>query len=149
MKELTVKAETALLDEVTDFVNAELDELGCPMKAVMQIDLAVEEIFVNIASYAYRSADDPDKNGGAVIRVESAEPGTGDPNSRSVRITFEDRGIPFDPTAREDPDRSAGADERQIGGLGIFLTKTLMDEVVYEYREGKNILSFSKKTGVA
>jgi anti-sigma regulatory factor (Ser/Thr protein kinase) len=136
MKEITVKAETGLLDEVTDFVNAELEALGCPMKTLMQIDLAVEEIFVNIASYAYGP-----EGGDAVIRVDTSDGG--------ARVTFEDRGIPFDPTAREDPDRSAGADERQIGGLGIFLTKTLMDEVVYEYREGKNILSFSKKTGVA
>ena len=64
-----------------------------------------------------------------------------------VRVAFEDRGIPFDPTAREDPDRMAGAEERPIGGLGIFLTKKLMDAVAYEYRDGKNILTIEKKTG--
>ena len=132
MKEITVKAETGLLDEVTDFVNAELEALGCPMKTLMQIDLAVEEIFVNIASYAYG----PD-GGDAVIRI-GAEDG-------EVCVIFEDRGIPFDPTAREDPDRSLSAEERKIGGLGIFLTKRIMDEVIYEYRDGKNILTIRKK----
>ncbi len=132
MKEITVKAETGLLDEVTDFVNAELEALGCPMKTLMQIDLAVEEIFVNIASYAYG----PD-GGDAVIRIGAED--------REVCVIFEDRGIPFDPTAREDPDRSLSAEERKIGGLGIFLTKRIMDEVIYEYRDGKNILTIRKK----
>ena len=134
MKELTVKAETALLDEVTDFVNAELDELGCPMKAVMQIDLAVEEIFVNIASYAYA----PGK-GKATVRVELAEEPT------TVTITFIDHGIPYDPLAKADPDVGLNAEERPVGGLGIFLTKKTMDEVGYEYRDGQNILTLKKK----
>ncbi len=134
MKELTVPAEAGSLEEVTDFINGELESADCPMKAVMQIDLAVEEIFVNIASYAY--ADRPE-GGEAVIRI-AAEDG-------AVRITFEDGGVPFDPTAREDPDPTASAEEREIGGLGIFLTKKVMDEVRYEYRDGRNILTVSKK----
>ena len=132
MKEITVRAEAERLGEVTDFVNAELEAFGCPMKVLMQIDLAVEEIFVNIASYAYGP-----KGGDALIRI-----GTED---GSVRVIFEDRGIPFDPTAQEDPDRSSPAQEREIGGLGIFLTKRIMDEVTYEYRDGKNILTIRKK----
>ncbi|MBR5680816.1 MAG: ATP-binding protein [Clostridia bacterium] len=134
MQAITVKAEVAALDRVTDFVNETLEALGCPMKTLMQIDLAVEEIFVNIASYAYGP-----EGGDAVIRVSAADGG--------VRVAFEDRGIPFDPTAREDPDRTAGAEERPIGGLGIFLTKKLMDAVAYEYRDGMNILTIEKKTG--
>ena len=132
MKEITVRAEAERLGEVTDFVNAELDVLGCPMKTLMQIDLAVEEIFVNIASYAYGP-----EGGNAVIRIEAEDGG--------VCVIFEDRGIPFDPTAQEDPDRSSPAEEREIGGLGIFLTKRLMDEVTYEYRDGRNILTIRKK----
>ncbi len=132
MKEITVRAETGLLDEVTDFVNAELEALGCPMKPLMQIDLAVEEVFVNIAHYAYGP-----EGGDAVIRV-GAEDG-------EICVIFEDRGIPFDPTEREDPDRSSSAEERKIGGLGIFLTKQIMDEVIYEYRDGRNILSIRKR----
>ena len=132
MKEITVRAETERLDEVNGFVNAELEARGCPMKTLMQIDLAVEEIFVNIASYAYGP-----EGGDAVVRIGTEDGG--------VCVIFEDRGIPFDPTAREDPDRSSPAEERQIGGLGIFLTKRIMDEVTYEYRDGKNILLFRKK----
>ena len=132
MKEITVRAEAERLGEVTDFVNAELEAFGCPMKTLMQIDLAVEEIFVNIASYAYGP-----EGGDALIRI-GAEDG-------SVSVIFEDRGIPFDPTAQEDPDRSSPAEEREIGGLGIFLTKRLMDEVIYEYRDGRNILTIRKK----
>ncbi len=134
MKELTVKALKDRLDDVTDFVNGELEALDCPMKTLMQIDLAVEEIFVNIASYAYR---DKPEGGEAVIRVW-----TGD---GAVKITFEDEGIPFDPTAREDPDPTASAEEREIGGLGIFLAKKIMDGVSYEYRAGRNVLTATKK----
>ena len=136
MKELTVRAETEKLGTVTEFVNAELERIGCPGKARMQIDLAVEEIFVNIASYAYSAVPE---GGEAVIRLEASE------TPPSVIITFEDRGIPFDPTAKEDPDRTTPAEEREIGGLGIFLTKTIMDDVIYEYRDGRNILSIRKR----
>ena len=134
MKELTVRAEKDRLDDVTEFVNGELEALDCPMKTLMQIDLAVEEIFVNIASYAYR---DRPEGGEALIRVDAGE--------GAVRIIFEDGGVPFDPTAREDPDRTASAEEREIGGLGIFLTKKIMDGVSYEYRAGRNVLTVTKK----
>ena len=103
------------------------------MKAQMQISVAVEEIFVNIASYAYA----PDK-GSATVCVEVS----GDPVT--VTITFVDRGVPYDPLAKEDPDVTLSADERGIGGLGIFMTKKIMDDVAYEYRDGKNILTLKK-----
>ncbi len=133
MKELTVRAETAMLDEVTDFVNAELEALECPMKTQMQIDLAVEEIFVNIAHYAYG-----EEGGDAVVRVSTTA------SPAAVEIVFEDGGVPFDPTARADPDRSAAAKDRPVGGLGIFLTKKIMDSVEYAYRDGHNILRLCK-----
>ena len=134
MKELTVKAEVGCLDAVTDFVNEALESADCPMKTLMQIDLAVEELFVNIASYAYR---DKPEGGDALIRI--------DVRDGQAQITFEDEGIPFDPTAKEDPDRTASAEEREIGGLGIFLTKKIMDDVTYEYRGVRNVLSVTKK----
>jgi len=134
MKELTVFAGVERLEQVTEFVNGVLEEADCPMKALMQIDLAVEELFVNIASYAYR---DRPEGGDAVIRA-GAEDGV-------VTIVFEDGGVPFDPTAKKDPDRTASAEEREIGGLGIFLTKKIMDGIAYEYRDGRNILTVTKR----
>ena len=131
--ELELEAADENLARVQDFVNARLEAVGCPMKAMMQIGVAVEEIFVNIAHYAYA----PDK-GRATVRVEvSRDPVT-------VTITFIDHGMPYDPLARTDPDVSLPVDQRDVGGLGVFLTKKLMDDVIYEYRDGQNILTLKK-----
>ncbi len=132
--ELVIEAVKENMNAVQAFVDERLEAAGCPMKAQMQIDLAVEEIFVNIASYAYA----PDK-GNATVRVEVSE----DPVT--VTITFIDHGVPYDPTAKDDPDITLSADERDIGGLGIFMTKKVMDDVTYEYRNGSNILTLKKK----
>ena len=114
------------------FVDAEREKVDCPMKVQMQIDIAVEEIFVNIARYAYAPGE-----GYAVIGV-LAEPGR-------AEITFADNGMPYDPLAREDPDVTLSAEEREIGGLGIYLCKQLMDEVLYRYEDGCNILTMKKE----
>ncbi|MBR7092087.1 MAG: ATP-binding protein [Clostridia bacterium] len=132
-QELDIEATTENLDEVLAFVDARLDAVDCPAKARMQLDLAVEEIFVNIARYAYA----PNK-GKATVRVEVSD----DPVT--VTITFMDRGVPYDPLKREDPDVTLPAGEREIGGLGIFMTKKVMDDVRYEYRAGQNILQITK-----
>ena len=132
MKQIKVKADTAELDNVLSFADTILEELGCSVKAQMQIDIAIEEIFVNIAHYAY-----PESEGEAVIYVE---PGEGP----SVTITFEDEGIPYDPLQNEDPDITLSAEDRPIGGLGIFMVKKSMDEVSYEYKDGKNRLTIKK-----
>ena len=132
MKQIKVKADTAELDNVLSFADAILEELGCSVKAQMQIDIAIEEIFVNIAHYAY-----PESEGDAVIYVE---PGEGP----SVTITFEDEGIQYDPLKNEDPDITLSAEDRPIGGLGIFMVKKSMDEVSYEYKDGKNRLTINK-----
>ena len=134
MKELTLQAALPNLAGVTDFIDRHLDAAGCPAKTRMQISLAAEEIFVNIANYAYA----PEK-GRAVVRVEASD----DPVT--VTITFIDQGVPYDPLKREEPDVTLSAEERKIGGLGIFLTKKTMDNVSYEYRDGKNILTLKKK----
>ena len=134
MKEITLDAELGNLDEVLAFVDSCLEELECPMKAQMQIDVAVEEIFVNIASYAYEQ-----QPGSATIRMEVVQ----DP--KSVAITFLDRGIPYNPVEKEDPDVSLPIEKRRIGGLGIYMVKKSMDKMLYERRDGHNILTIIKK----
>ena len=131
--ELTVEALTEKMPEVMEFVERRLEAADCPPKAQMQIGVAVEEIFVNIAHYAYGT-----EKGTATVRIEVGEAPV------SVTITFMDHGIPYDPLKKEDPDVTLSAEERQIGGLGIFMTKKLMDDVTYEYRDGQNILTLKK-----
>ena len=133
MKELTLEAKVANLQQVLDFVDENLTSMRCPMKILMQIDVAVEEIFVNVASYAYT----PD-TGSVTIRMDLQE------KPRAVVITFIDSGIPYNPLAKEDPDVTLSAEERQIGGLGIYMVKQSMDNVTYRFSDGKNILTLEK-----
>ena len=135
MEKLCIKAKLEHLVDVTAFVESQLETLDLPMKTQMQIDLAVEEIFVNIANYAYSPED-----GMAIIEVELTE----DPR---VIITFIDNGKPFDPLAKEDPDVTKSAEDRKVGGLGIFMVKKSMDDVSYEYKDGQNILRIEKRLG--
>ncbi|MBP3509833.1 ATP-binding protein [Oscillibacter sp.] len=133
MKTLTVPAECDRLDTVQGFVDEELDQLPCTLETRLQIQIAVEELFVNIASYAYTPG-----TGEAVIgcQVEQEPP--------SITIQFRDRGKPFDPLAKEDADITLSAEERQIGGLGIYMVKNSMDDVHYVYENGQNILTIRK-----
>ncbi|MBO6112544.1 MAG: ATP-binding protein [Lachnospiraceae bacterium] len=133
MKEMMIEAKVDNLDKVIAFVDEQLEQYDCPMKVQMQVDVAVEEIFVNIASYAYK----PDV-GDALIRVNVTE------EPLAVYLTFMDSGVPYDPLAKEDPDVTLSAEERQIGGLGIFMVKKSMDDVKYEYKDGQNILTIMK-----
>ena len=131
--ELVIEAVKENLPDVQEFVDERLTAADCPIKAQMQIGVAVEEIFINIASYAYAP-----KKGNATVRVEVSE------EPVSVTITFVDHGTPYDPLSKRDPDVTLPADAREIGGLGIFMTKQLMDDVAYEYQDGKNILKLKK-----
>ena len=133
MKELNITATVENIEVVTDFVNEQLEALDCPMKAQMQIDIAIDELFGNIAHYAYNP-----EVGSATVRVEVNE------NPLAVVITFIDKGVPYDPLAKEDPDTTLSAEERKIGGLGIFMVKKTMDEITYEYKDGQNILAIKK-----
>ena len=133
MKELTIEAKVENLEAVTEFVNEELEAHDCPIKAQMQIDIAIDELFSNISYYAYRP-----EVGYATVRVEVME------NPLSVVISFIDQGVPYDPLKREDPDITLSAEERDIGGLGIYMVKKSMDEIAYEYKDGRNILSIKK-----
>lgn len=133
LEEIEIEATVDNLSQVAEFVDRHLEAVECPAKAQMQIDIAVEEIFVNIANYAYGSG-----KGKTTVRVELK----GEPVA--VAITFMDHGSPYDPLEKEDPDVTLSAEEREIGGLGIFMTKKTMDEVYYEYRDGRNILTLKK-----
>lgn len=134
MKELTIAATVENIDAVTDFVNEQLEALDCPVKAQMQIDIAIDELFGNIAHYAYNP-----EVGEATVRVEVVD------EPLSVVITFIDGGVPYDPLAAEEPDTTLSAEERTLGGLGIFMVKKSMDDVTYRYENGRNILAIRKK----
>ena len=134
MKELVIDAEVDNLDDVLDFMDGFLEEASCPSKTMIQLNVAVEEIFVNIASYAYA----PGKGKAKIAIEHSTDPA-------AVTLTFEDEGVRFDPLAKEDPDTTLSAEERKIGGLGIYMVKKSMDDVRYEYRDNKNILKIYKK----
>ena len=133
VKEMTVEATVENIEAVTEFVNAELEALNCPLKAQMQIDVAIDELFGNIAHYAYHPETGP-----ATVRVEVEQ------EPLAVIITFIDNGVPYDPLATEEPDVTLSAEERKIGGLGVFLVKKTMDDVSYEYKNGQNILRIRK-----
>lgn len=132
--EMKIEAAVDNLGPVQAFIEERLEAADCPMKTQMQIGVAVEEIFVNIAMYAYAPG-----TGEAIVEVELSD----DP--AAVTIVFKDRGTPYDPLARLDPDITSSAEDREIGGLGVFMTKKLMDEVLYEYKDGQNILTLKKK----
>ena len=135
-KELEITALVENLPNVLEFVVEQLEANDCSMKNQLQIEVAVEELFVNIAHYAYA----PD-TGTAKIIVETADTAQTAP---AVNITFMDKGMPFDPLAKQDPDVSLSADKRKIGGLGIYMVKKSMDNVSYEYSDGYNILTITK-----
>jgi len=147
MKEITVEAKLENLDKVQDFISNELKSVaGDPVKLQTQISLAAEEIFVNIARYAYGKnvsakgspSEQPLSEIGAVtVRVAVG---------KDIIIEFEDSGKPFNPLEISDPNISLSIEERRIGGLGIFLVKKLMDDIKYRYKDNKNILILIKKS---
>lgn len=136
MKELNISATIENIAAVTAFVDEQLEELDCPMKTQLQVDVAIDELFGNIAHYAYNP-----EVGAATVRVEVTE------NPLAVVITFIDNGVPYDPLAKADPDVTLSAEEREIGGLGIYMVKKSMDDISYEYKNGQNILSIKKHIG--
>lgn len=131
MDELTVDADVGDLDKVLRFVVGRLSAAGGSTRLQTQAMIAAEEIFVNIARYAY---DTP--GGAAAVRVSI--------DGGDAVIEFEDGGKPYDPTARKDPDIAAAAENREVGGLGIFMVKKLMDGVAYRRDGGRNVLTLRK-----
>ena len=134
MKEKIFSATKDALPEVMAFTEECLESFDCPMKSSMTICVAVEEIFVNIASYAY-----PDGDGNASLSFGFDE------NERLMTLVIKDSGTPFNPLEKAEPDITLSADDREIGGLGIFITKKTMDTVSYTYENGNNILTMTKK----
>ena len=133
MKELNIEAKIENINTVINFVNNELDALNCDQKIKSQIDIAIDELFSNIANYAYDPSVGP-----ATVRVEV----TKDP--LSIVITFIDHGVPYDPLKKDDPNINLSLEDRVEGGLGIFLVKKSMDSIEYEYKDGQNILRIKK-----
>lgn len=127
----TFPAEVSALADALGFVEERLEAVGCPLHTVMQISICVEEMFVNVANYAYP------EDAGEVELVVDAQ------NAR-VSITLIDSGAPFNPLELEEPDITLSAEERPVGGLGIFMVKKSMDEVYYERKDGKNIFQMIK-----
>ena len=132
--ELSLEAADENLDRVIAFVDERLEALDCLPHEQMQIDVAVEELFINIAHYAYAPQTGP-----VTVRVETEK----DP--KAVSITFIDGGTPYDPLAKADPDITASVEERPIGGLGIYMVKQSMDSVDYRCQNGRNMLTIRKK----
>jgi len=132
MLEIKIPAHTDRLGEVLAFVGAAMRGTGIDMKQENNINIAVEEVFVNIAHYAYPSGE------GDVTVSLPVTPG-------SFVIEFRDSGLPYDPLSRCDPDITLSAAEREIGGLGIFMVKQLMDSVSYRYENECNVLTISKE----
>lgn len=132
-EELIIEASDANLAVMQEFLEQKLEELDFSMRDIMQVAVSAEEIFVNIAHYAYAPLQ-----GKVKVTVEV----TDDPPR--LNITFADNGFRYNPLEKEDPDITLPAEKRKIGGLGIFIMKKMMDHAHYEYRDGQNILTISK-----
>ena len=133
MKTLQVDSEVENISTVMKFINAGLDALSCPERTRAQIKLAIDEIFGNICFYAY------DQGAGPVtvcMKNEEEPP--------AVIISFCDSGKPYNPLEAEEPDLDLPGEDRPIGGLGIFLVQSTMDDLYYEYKEDRNILTLKK-----
>lgn len=137
MVEKTFKASKESLAEINNFI-FDIIEDKCAMRDKMQLELAIEEIFVNIANYAYADSEFKDEEKTATIGVDIEE------SSGTAVIVFKDSGVQYNPLTKEDPDTELKASERQIGGLGIFITKKCVDDIKYEYSCGKNTLTIKK-----
>ena len=130
----TFPAKTESLSDVLGFVDQILDSYGCPMKIQMAVCVAIEEVFVNVAHYAYGEGQG-EMNLGIGF----------DEENRTITFRMTDQGVPFDPLQKPDPDITLSAEEREIGGLGIFIAKKTMDSISYAYENGENVLTMIKK----
>ena len=134
MTSKTFPAKIESLSDVLGLVEETLERVECPMKVQTAVCVAIEEVFVNVAHYAY-----PESTGDMILYIGFEE------DSRTVTFRMSDKGIPFDPLKKPDPDITLSAEERQIGGLGIFIAKKTMDSISYAYENNENILTMIKK----
>ncbi|SFR81789.1 ATP-binding protein [[Clostridium] aminophilum] len=137
MKEFHVDSNVENIPSVKNFVLSELEKLGCTERLMIQMKMAVDELFANISSYAYDSEAGP-----VTVQFDFEE------TSSAAVLTFIDEGKPYNPLEADEPDVELEADLRPIGGLGIFLVRNLMDDMLYEYKDGRNILTLKKYTHV-
>ena len=132
MTELKIEAKTERLPDVSGWLEEQLEKGNCPPKLMMKLELLVEELFVNIASYAYGP-----EGGDAVFQADF-------PREGLFRLSIRDWGMPFDPLKKEDPDITLPAEKRDVGGLGVFLVKKLADRIDYAYTDGQNVVTIEK-----
>lgn len=133
MKEITLEATVENISVVTDFINEELNKVNCSEKIKSEIDIVVDELFGNIANYAYG-----DTLGKAIVQIEITD------NPMKASITFIDNGIKYNPLENNTPDITLSAQDREIGGLGVYIVKKLMNDIIYEYVDNRNILKIVK-----
>lgn len=131
---LIIPAVISNLEVVMDFVRSELEKRDCPIFVQMKVDIAVEELFVNVCNYAYANQDEPGE-----VRIDYIC----GPNTIAVQLS--DQGVPFNPLTREDPTRPTSVKDAKIGGLGIFMTKKSVDRFSYRHDGESNIVMFSKQ----
>ena len=134
MTKKTFPAKTEFLNDLLRFVDQFLDSVECPMKIQTAICVAIEEVFVNVAHYAYGGGDG-DMTLGIGVNTEN----------REITFRMTDKGTPFDPLKKPDPDITLSAEDREIGGLGIFIAKKTMDSITYAYENDENILTMLKR----
>ena len=135
----TIRMEEASAEDipaVTEFVETELQKLGCPRKVITQLAIAIDEIYSNVVKYGY-----PDRKGPVTVQlIEKEEP-------HNIYLRFSDEGVPYNPLTETDPDTSLPVEEREMGGLGIFMVKKTMDDIRYKYENGQNVLTVMKNLG--
>ncbi len=135
-EELKLEAKPECIMTLQAFVSKKLDSMDCTQKDRSQINVAIDELYGNIANYAYDGGE------GEVIAGVLC-----DPEENMIEITFKDRGVKFNPLETKEPDVSLPARKRRIGGLGILVVKKTMDDMTYEYRDGQNILTIKRYVG--
>ena len=138
MLDFEIDAKIENLHSVFDRLTEELKQLDCGDRTINQCKLCAEEIFMNVASYAYNP-----ETGKVRITLEDVR----NSDERRLVFTFSDKGTPYDPLSAKDPDINAELEDREIGGLGVFLVKSTMDDVSYKYTDGQNVLRFEKVIG--
>ena len=136
-EELIIEAVVDNLEAVNLFVRKFIEQFEVSKRTLMQLDLIVEEIFVNIASYAYSP-----NTGSVKILIEAKE------EPLTVSLTFIDSGVPYNPLEKSDPDINLSVNDRQIGGLGIFITKNLVNDISYRFVDGQNVLQLTKSINI-
>ena len=130
---LTLDNDIQQIPQLASFVDAVSEEAGIDFSEAMSLNLALEEAVVNVMQYAYPAGTY------GTVTIEALF------NKEQLKFIISDAGIPFDPTAKEDVDVNLEVGEREIGGLGIHLIRQIMDEISYEYKDGKNVLTLYKK----